>query len=305
MGFQMAGNVRKKMPSSATLYIFDVSNEACQRFVTSFGGYGPIEVTASSREVASKSSTVISMVPMDHHARAVYLDAETGVIAAPKDPERLILECSTIAIATTQDIGRKVMDAGVGTYVDAPVSGGVQGAVSGTLSFFCGHVGAVDWGVDVDPVARRVRDTVAWMGAAERINFCGHLGSGLACKVVNNYLLLGNLAVAAEGMAFGFRYGVDKETLNKSIRGSSGDSWVLSFASPVPGLVPGSASSNGFKAGFTSRLCVKDMNLAIEAAELVGIDATLGKVAVKHFEKADQDPRTAVSFPFSAPAMCC
>lgn len=292
MGFQMAGNVRKKMPSSATLHIFDVNDEACQRFVSSFGVYGLIEIAASSKEVANKSATIISMVPMDHHAQAVYLDPDTGVIAASKDPNRLILECSTIAITTTQEIGEKVLSAVRGTYVDTPVSGGVRGAEAGTLSFFCGHHGAVD----TDPVAKRVRDTVAWMGTTERINFCGGLGNGLVCKIANNYLLLSNLAVAAEGMAFGIRYGVDKETLYKSIQGSSGGSWALSFANPVPGIVPGSASTNGFKAGFTSRLCVKDINLAIKAAQHVGIDTTLGKVAAMHFEKADQDPRTTVSY---------
>jgi 3-hydroxyisobutyrate dehydrogenase len=282
----MARNVRKKMASSATLYIFDVNREACEKFVRNVGSLGPIEVASSAKELTTRSATVISMLPMDAHARAVYLDQETGVIAASKNRDRLILECSTVNVATTRDIGHKIMDAGVGMYVDAPVSGGVKGAEDGTLSFFLGHA---------DPVARRVRDVVGWMGADDRINVCGGLGSGLVCKIVNNYIGLTNIAVAAEGLAFGLRSGVDKHILYQCIKGSSGDSWALNFANPVPGIVPGSASSRGFKAGFTSRLCAKDINMAINAAHQVGIKPNLGEVAVKYFERADQDPRTAVS----------
>lgn len=294
MGFQMAGNVRKKMAESATLHIFDVNNAACQRFVEKFSDFGSIIIASSSREVACSSTTVISMLPMDQHVRAVYLDKEAGVIAAPTDPGRLILECSTIGITTAQEVGEQIQKAGLGTYVDTPVSGGVGGAEAGTLSFFCGHSGAID----TEAVAKRIRHTVAWMGASERIHFCGHLGAGLASKIVNNYIGLSNIAVAAQGMAFGLRHGIDKDILYKCIKGSSGDSWVMDFAQPAPGIVAKCASSNGFRAGFTPRLCVKDITMGIKAAQQVGIDATMGEVAVKMFEKADQDLRTTVSLPF-------
>jgi 3-hydroxyisobutyrate dehydrogenase-like beta-hydroxyacid dehydrogenase len=294
MGFQMAGNVRKKMAETATLHIFDVNHAACHRFVDKFGGFGPIKIARSSKEVAYKSVTVISMLPMDQHARAVYLDKEAGVIAAPSNPNRLILECSTIGITTTQEIGEQIQTAGLGTYVDTPVSGGVGGAEAGTLSFFCGHSGVKD------SVVKRIRYAISWMGASERIHFCGHLGAGLASKIVNNYIGLSNIAVAAQGMAFGLRHGIDKEILYKCIKGSSGDSWVMDFAQPVPGILAKCASSNGFRAGFTPRLCVKDISMGIKAAKQVGIDATMGEIALKIFEKADQDLRTTVSLPLHA-----
>ena len=291
MGFQMAANVRKKMPSLATLHIFDVNNAACQLFIEKNGSIGTIKIAQSAKELASDSSTIISMVPMDQHVRAVYLNRENGVIAAAGDPSRLILECSTIGIATTQEIGKEIMDAGLGVYVDTPVSGGVVGAEAATLSFFCGYSGAVE----SDPIAKRIRDTVSYMGAPKRVNFCGRLGAGLVCKIVNNYIGLSNIVVAAQGMAFGVRYGMDKETLYKCIKGSSGDSWVMDNAQPAPGVISQSASSNGFRAGFTPRLCIKDISLGIAAAQQVGIDATMGKLAVSMFKMVDQDPRTTVS----------
>lgn len=284
----MAGNVRRKMPDSATLHIYDVNDEACKRFEAKFGSYGPIKIASSSKELASQSATVISMVPMDQHAQSVYLDPDHGVIAASRNPDRLVLECSTINVTTTQDIGQQIMGAGVGRYIDTPVSGGVRGAEAGTLSFFLGHAAGSD------PIAQRARETVAWMGAAERINFCGGLGNGLVCKIVNNYIGLTNLVVAAEGLAFGLRHGVDKDALYKCIKGSSGDSWALNFSNPVPGIIPESASSNGFKAGFTPRLSAKDIKMGIKAAQHVGIDPKMGEISVKYYERADKDPRTTV-----------
>ena len=293
MGFHMAANVRKKMLSSATFYVFDVNEEACQCFIKQFGSFGPTKIVGSSKDIAELANTIISMVPMDEHARAVYLDREKGAIAARPDANRLILECSTISIATTQAIGKAIMDAGVGVYVDTPVSGGVRGAEAGTLSFFCGYPAAAD----ADSMANRIQQTVGLMGSSERISFCSQLGRGLVSKMVNNYIGLTNIAVASQGLAFGLRHGMDASTLYKCVKGSSGDSWILNATPPVPGLDPRSPSSNGFRPGFSARLCAKDIALGIEAAAQVGIDATLGKMAVKMFQQAEADPRTKVNFP--------
>lgn len=293
MGFNMAANVRERMASSATLWIFDLNLVACRRFVERFHSFGHIEITTSAKELACRSAVVISMVPMDDHVRTVYLNEHLGIIAATPDKNRLFLECSTIDITTTQEIGRKIIKEAVGTYIDAPVSGGVAGAKAGTLSFFCGCTEADE------ALTRRVKNIVAWMGAPDRINFCGDLGSGLVCKIVNNHIGLSNMVVAAQGMAFGIRHGVDKTKLWQSIKGSSGDSWVMEFAQPVPGIIESSPSSNGFKPGFTTQLCVKDISLGLKAAQEVGIDASMGKAALKIWEKAAKDPHTSVGYHFS------
>jgi 3-hydroxyisobutyrate dehydrogenase len=291
MGYGMASNVRKKMPSSATLYIYDVVEAASRRFKDQFSSFGPIEIVQSSKEAAEKSGTLISMVPTGNDAREVYLNPTTGVIASSPNPDRLILESSTIDVATTQDIAKAITEAGIGTYLDTPVSGGVRGAEAGTLSFFLGYPDDSTQ----DPLKERIRQTINYMAKAERVSFCGKLGAGLVCKIVNNYIGLSNMVTAAEGMAIGMRYGVDGKTLYKCVKGSSGDSWVMDFAQPAPGVIDWSASSNGFEPLFTPRLCVKDISLGIKMAEDVGIHATMGEVAVKLFSKTDEDPRTKVS----------
>ncbi len=122
MGYAMASNVRKNMPSNATLFVNDVYRPACDRFIAEFSSLGPIKIVESAKEAATKSKVVISIVPGAADVRKVYLDPDLGVIAAPSDPERLLLECSTIDSATTRDVGEKLIASKSGTYIDTPVS---------------------------------------------------------------------------------------------------------------------------------------------------------------------------------------
>ena len=122
MGWGMATNVRKKMSSKATLYVNDINRSACERFVNENSSHGPIEIIDTAKEVASKAPLIISIVPASQHVRQVYLDKENGVIAAKPDGNRLMLESSTIDIDTTREVGKAIMDAGIGRYIDAPVS---------------------------------------------------------------------------------------------------------------------------------------------------------------------------------------
>ena len=124
MGYGMATNIRQRLSKTSTLYINDVNTSACETFVKESKDYGPVEVCSTAKEAASKTQICISMVPAQTHVRQVYLDKDNGVIAAPKDDNRLVLECSTIDADTTREVGKAIMDAGIGRYVDAPVSVG-------------------------------------------------------------------------------------------------------------------------------------------------------------------------------------
>ncbi|BCS28048.1 NAD(P)-dependent oxidoreductase [Aspergillus puulaauensis] len=306
MGFRMAVNLRKKMPSAATLYIHDIVPAACHRFATENSHNGPIVVASSAAEVAAKCRTLLTIVPTSQNVQQVYLDPVTGVVAAPPNAARLMLECSTIEIAATREIGERVMKSGAGVYVDTPVSGGARGAEEGTIAFLVGHPGpnpdlalpatdteskgnSGDGGHDIP---RRIKDTVGYMGLASRVNFCGSLGSGLVGKIVNNYISINNVLSLAEGMAFGIRHGVDKMALYNCVKASSGDSWVLENKNSVPGVIARSPASNGFLATFPARMVVKDLSLGIQAAQAVGIDPSMGRNALVRFQEADEDLRT-------------
>ena len=122
MGFAMAGNIRQKIPSSSTLYVYDVFQPTCERFVDEFKARGRVEIVKSPKEAASRAGVIISIVPTGNNVRQVYLDEKEGVIAGPKNPNRIILECSTIDSATARDVGEALMKADAGLYTDTPVS---------------------------------------------------------------------------------------------------------------------------------------------------------------------------------------
>ncbi|KAE8141359.1 NAD binding domain of 6-phosphogluconate dehydrogenase-domain-containing protein [Aspergillus pseudotamarii] len=288
IGYGMASNLRKKLPSSHTLYVFDLNQDVIQRLINEFGHFGKIEVTSSAKELATKVRTVLSSLPAGPQVRKVYLDPDNGVIAATKDSGRLLIECSTIEIESTQELGKTIFNAGLGTFVDATVSGGMWGANAGTLSFMVGHAEPTE----TDLVGKRIFETLSLVGEASTITFCGGLGMGQVAKIAHNYITLANNLVATEGMAIGLKYGIDKNALFKCIREGTANSWVMGLEQPVPGLVPDAPSSNNYRRAFAPALSVKDLTIGIDAAKKVGISPTAGEAAIKAFRVVDADPRT-------------
>lgn len=122
MGFGMASNIRKKMSSTAVLYIYDVHRPSCERFQETLKEFGSIVITNSPREAAENSGAVVSIVPGANEVRQVYLDEASGVTSSKADPNRLILECSTIGSQSSREVGEALLAAGRGNYVDTPVS---------------------------------------------------------------------------------------------------------------------------------------------------------------------------------------
>ncbi|KAM0421176.1 hypothetical protein ACHAPT_011068 [Fusarium lateritium] len=286
IGYGMASNLRKKLPASTTLHVFDINQDVIQRLINEFGSYGKIEVASSAKDIVSKVQVLLSSLPAGPHVRKVYLDPENGVIAGTKNPDRLLIECSTIEIESTQQLGKTIIDAGLGIFVDATVSGGMWGANAGTLSFMVGHPS------EKGPVGQRIYETLSLVGVPSTIAFCGKLGMGQVAKIAHNYITLANNLAATEGMAIGLKYGIDKHALFKCIREGTANSWVMGLEQPVPGLVPEAPSSNNYKRAFAPALSVKDLTISIAAAKKVGINPTAGEAAIKAFGEVDADPRT-------------
>ena len=122
MGFAMAANIRRKIPPESILYINDINVSACARFKTEYSSYGPIEIVSTAREAADDAKVLVSIVPGAADVKSVFLDEKNGVIASKKDGERVMCECSTIDVKSTKEIGEVLIEGGLGTYVDTPVS---------------------------------------------------------------------------------------------------------------------------------------------------------------------------------------
>lgn len=118
----MAASIRRNLKSQSTVHVFDVNKSVCEKFVEQFSSFGQVEVSANPREVAAAVDVVVSMVPGAPEVSKVYLDIEDGIVSAPKNPQRLLIECSTIDTTTARQVADQIRKASQGIYVDAPVS---------------------------------------------------------------------------------------------------------------------------------------------------------------------------------------
>ncbi|KAF2109524.1 3-hydroxyisobutyrate dehydrogenase-like protein [Lophiotrema nucula] len=287
MGYAMAANIRKDIPSTSTLYINDINASACDRFKSEYSSHGPVEIVSTAREAAENSKVIISIVPGAADVKKVYLDEKNGVIGAKKDEERVMCECSTIDVKSTREVGEALETAGLGTYVDTPVSGGVPAAERGDLAMLIGHTAPSD----DNPNSKRLERVLGILGSPSKFFYLDKLGAGLTAKISNNYLSGTILLATAEALAIGVKQGLDPTMLYNVIKASTGQSWMCDHVMPVPNVVSTVPSSSGYKPGFKTQMMIKDLGLGIESGKQVGIRPLMAEAAMETWESASKDPR--------------
>jgi 3-hydroxyisobutyrate dehydrogenase len=219
----------------------------------------------SAVEVARRSDLVVTMLPSSSHVEAVYLGP--GGILESVPSGRLCVDMSTIDPAVSRRVAGALAERQV-RFLDAPVSGGVPGAVDGTLAIMVGGDAR-----DLE----EARPALAAMGA--NVIHVGAVGSGEAAKICNN-LIAGVAAVAvSEAFRIAEGFGVDPKVLTDVIAKSSGNTWVMQQAHPVPGLVARAASSRDYEPGFMTDLMAKDLGLAVNAARELRVPAVVAAAA--------------------------
>ena len=181
----------------------------------------------------------------------------------------LFIDSSTISVDDARDIHQRATEHGF-AQVDAPVSGGVKGAVAGTLAFM---VGGED---EAFAAARTTLDPMAG-----KIIHCGAAGAGQAAKVCNNMVLAVQQIAVGEAFVLAQKLGLDDQALYDVITGATGNCWAVETNCPVPGPVPTSPANNDFKPGFATALMNKDLGLAMDAVVSTGARAPLGTHAAQ------------------------
>lgn len=222
------------------------------------------------------------MVPEGSHVRSVYLDEEAGVFSSDVSGKMLI-DCSTIDTATSLQVKDHMTQRyPSASFYDAPVSGGVVGAIKGSIAFFLGCS-------DGDPNLPVLRSLLSLMG--KQIIPCGGPSLGLAAKLSNNYLS-GIIAIAcSEAMDMGMRSGLDPKVLAKVYAAGTAQNAICDRFNPCPGVYPDAPSSNGYKGGFKVQLMRKDFSLAVDMAKRVGSKNVLGEVGLETYDGASKDSR--------------
>jgi 3-hydroxyisobutyrate dehydrogenase len=255
MGGGMAANLVK---AGHEVRAFDLSAEALDKAERS--GCLPM---GSAGEAVEDVDAVVTMLPAGKHVRQVY---ETSVIgAAPTSA--LLIDCSTIDVATAREEIEKAAAAGY-AMVDAPVSGGIAAADAGTLTFMVGG----------EPDAfERAREILDKMGKA--VIHAGGPGSGQAAKICNNMLLGASMVATCETFVLAQKLGLDPQTFFDIASKASGQCWSMTTYCPVPGVGPETPSDRDYEGGFATALMLKDLRLAMEAAQSVDAYTPMGSEA--------------------------
>jgi len=259
MGGHMARNLLKK---GYPVIAYDVSQDNLAALKADGGS-----VASCPAEAAAGVSTVVTMLPESTHVKQVYA-GDDGIFSSVENGA-LLIDSSTIDPAVSQDMA--ALAAGKGAvFMDAPVSGGVNAARDGALTFMVGGP------EESFPSTKAILDHMG-----KNVVYCGAVGTGQAAKICNNMLLGISMIGTSETMNLGMRLGLDPKLLAKILNMSSGRCWSSEVYNPVPGVLPGVPSSNNYQGGFGTALMTKDLGLAQSAAIATKTPTPLGASALQ------------------------
>jgi 3-hydroxyisobutyrate dehydrogenase len=208
-----------------------------------------VAMAATAADAVADAEIVVICVSDTPDVEAVLFGPD-GVVAGAR-PGTLIIDCSTIAPSGSWDFAARLRERSL-AMVDAPVSGGSEGAQKATLTIFVGG--------DADDV-ERARPVLAAMG--KTITHVGPIGAGQAVKAVNQVILAGAYLGVAEGIVLAIKAGLDVEQVVGALGGGAAQSWVLANRS-------GRMLDNDYPLGFKVALHRKDLGIALDLAGQLG-----------------------------------
>lgn len=243
-------------------------------------GFDPVPAAASAAaekgatvfddpaEAVATADVVITMLPNGEVVKRCYAEVLPAAQAGT-----LFIDSSTISVNDAREVHSLAQSHGM-LQLDAPVSGGVKGAVAGTLAFMVGGDEAA---------LEKARPILEPM--AGKIIHCGSAGAGQAAKVCNNMVLAVQQIAIGEAFVLAEKLGLSAQSLFDVITGATGNCWAVHTNCPVPGPVPSSPANNDFKPGFATALMNKDLGLAMDAVNSTGATAPLGRHAAEIYAR--------------------
>ncbi|MFL5627394.1 MAG: NAD(P)-dependent oxidoreductase [Ktedonobacteraceae bacterium] len=222
----------------------------------------------SARAVAIASDVVITMLPNSGQVEEVVAGPQGILEGARKG--LIIIDMSTIAPTVSRKLAELAASQGI-HFLDAPVSGGSQGAINGALTIMVGGE---------REIFEQVQPVLEAMGKKENIFYVGPHGAGEVVKIVNNILSGAIAASIAEAFVLGVKAGADVDTMARIIEVSTGASWQLSNQFPLR------AFNGSFQPGFMTDLLHKDLGLALDLAAENHVPVAMTALSRQMYEMA-------------------
>lgn len=262
MGQPMAGHLLR---AGYSVTGYDVSSGAIETFAKSGG-----TPAASVADAVADAELVFTMLPAAKHAFDVY-EGPRGIFESAS-AHQILVDCSTLGIPAVKQLHGHAARRGL-RFLDVPVTGASPAAVKGTLVFIAGgDPGAVAL---IEPVLLTMGSKCVYAGAA---------GSGQAIKICNN-MAAGVIKTAiCEAFLLADKLGIDAKTFFDVASQGSAQSFALNVLCPYPGILESAPSSHGYRGGFATKLMLKDMLLACEAARSQGASVPVTETAARMFE---------------------
>ena len=253
MGAPMAANLVR---AGFAVVLFDIDAQRAQRVAGEIGARAAASLDALGRDV----DAVVTMLPTGRDVRAVLLEAEGGALAGTLMPGSAVIDMSSSDPVGTRELGAALAARSL-ALIDAPVSGGVPRAKDGTLAIMIGG--------DAAAIAR-AKPVLAALG--NRLFEVGALGCGHAMKSLNNFLAATGFAAASEAMAVGRRFGLDPAIMIDVVNVSTGRNFS------TESTIKQQVLTGDFASGFALGLLAKDVKIAADLADAIGVDAPLGRL---------------------------
>jgi 3-hydroxyisobutyrate dehydrogenase len=262
MGAPMASNLLK---AGFPLSVFDLNKDA----VAALAEQGAKGVDSLSE--LSDADVFITMLQTGEQVRSVTYGPE-GFFHSAK-PGVLHIDCSSIDVSASKEIHQNAKEHSLFS-LDAPVSGGVMGAEKGTLTLMVGGE---------EGVLQKARVILEVLG--QKIVHTGDAGTGQAAKICNNLILGISMAAISEAFALGEKLGLSPQKLFEVSSNASGQCWAMTSYCPVPDLLEGVPSNNGYLPGFSSQMMLKDLKLSQNAAKSTAFNSRLGARATEVYQQ--------------------
>jgi 3-hydroxyisobutyrate dehydrogenase len=259
MGAPMAGNLAA---AGHTVRGYDVAGTTAEG----------VSNAASPEDTVTDADVVITMLPNGAILRDVAAQAMPSMAKGA-----LFIDCSTVDVDSARATARQAEGADL-LFVDAPVSGGIGGAATGTLTFMAGGT------TEAFEKASPLFDIMG-----QKAVHCGGAGAGQAAKICNNMILGATMIATCEAFALADKLGLERQKMFDVVSTSSGYSWTMNAYCPAPGVGPASPADNDYQPGFAAELMLKDLGLSQQAAEMVDADTPMGARALALYRQFVED----------------
>jgi 3-hydroxyisobutyrate dehydrogenase len=266
MGFPMAGHLAN---AGFDLTVLDLQAEVVGRFCDTHSA----AATPTLADLAKVSDTVVTMLPTSREVRQVVLgDGAAPGLAAQLPADALLIDCSSGDPDVTREIGAELVSRAI-HMIDAPVAGGVVFAEDGSLDVLVG--GSPEAVSRAEPVLTSF---------SRKILNCGALGAGHAMKAINNFVNAQALVTYVEAMTTGLRAGIDIAALTAALEQAT-----TGRNHPFEKKIVKQVLTRRFATGMALSLIAKDVDLARDIGQRMGLEAPIGSLCSDLWHRAAEE----------------